>query len=99
MFSVSGRMSTNTGTAPRSTNALAVETKVKDGMMTSSPGSRSKSKADISSAAVQECVSRAFLHPVLASSQAWHCLVNWPSPERWPLACAWLMSHSSRPVM
>ena len=38
MLSVSGLMSTNTGTPPRSTTALAVETKVKDGMMTSSPG-------------------------------------------------------------
>ena len=31
MFSVSGRMSTNTGLAPRRTNALTVETKVNDG--------------------------------------------------------------------
>ena len=54
-FSVSGRMSTNTGPAPRSTNALAVETKVNDGMITSSPGSRSSSSAAISSAAVHEC--------------------------------------------
>ena len=38
-------MSTNTGTAPRSTKALAVETKVNDGMITSSPGSRSASIA------------------------------------------------------
>ena len=35
---MSGRMSTNTGTAPRSTNAFAVETNVNDGMITSSPG-------------------------------------------------------------
>ena len=59
MFSVSGRMSTNTGTPPRSTNAFAVETKVYDGMMTSSPGPMSASIAAISSAAVQECVSSA----------------------------------------
>ena len=31
-FSVSGRMSTKTGTAPRSTNALAVETNVGFGL-------------------------------------------------------------------
>ena len=56
---MSGLMSTKTGTAPRSTAALAVDTKVKDGMMTSSPGARSNSIAAISMAAVQECVSRA----------------------------------------
>ena len=54
MFSVSGRMSTNTGVAPRSTNALAVETNVNDGMITSSPGPMSSSSAAISSAAVHE---------------------------------------------
>ena len=53
-FSVSGRMSTNTGRAPRSTKALAVETKVNDGTITSSPGSRSSSSAAISSACVHE---------------------------------------------
>ena len=35
---MSGRMSTNTGRAPRRTKALTVETKVKDGTITSSPG-------------------------------------------------------------
>ena len=44
------RMSTNTGTAPRSTKALAVETKVYDGMMTSSPGPTSARMAAISRA-------------------------------------------------
>ena len=38
IFSVSGRMSMNTGTPPRNTNALAVEENVYDGMMISSPG-------------------------------------------------------------
>jgi hypothetical protein len=38
MLNVSARMSTNTGVAPRSANALAHDTKVNDGMMTSSPG-------------------------------------------------------------
>ena len=71
MFSVSGRISTNTGVAPRSTTALAVETKVKDGRITSSPGPRSHSSAANSSAAVQEVVSRyapraeALLHQLL----------------------------------
>ena len=67
---MSGRMSTKTGTAPRSANALAVETKVNDGMITSSPGPTSASSAAISSAAVHECVSRAAAAPVSATSQA-----------------------------
>ena len=58
MFSVSGRMSTNTGTAPRSAKALAVETNVNDGMITSSPGCRSSRSAHISSAWVHDVVSR-----------------------------------------
>ena len=39
-LSVSGRMSMKTGVAPRSTTAFAVDTKVKDGKITSSPGER-----------------------------------------------------------
>ena len=81
-------MSANTGTAPRSTNAFAVETKVNDGMITSSPGARSSSSAAISSAAVQLWVSRAREAPVSAASSPWQRLVNGPSPERWPFSCA-----------
>ncbi|MND09431.1 hypothetical protein D3C83_327450 [compost metagenome] len=51
---MSARTSTNTGTPPRSTKALAVETKVNDGMMTSSPGAMPARIAAISSAAVPE---------------------------------------------
>ena len=50
MFMVSGRISTNTILAPRNTNALAVDTKVYDGMITSSPGCMSANKAAISRA-------------------------------------------------
>jgi hypothetical protein len=53
MFKVSGRMSMNTGVAPRKTNAFAVDTKVKEGIMTSSPAF-TVSMAAISSAAVHE---------------------------------------------
>jgi hypothetical protein len=60
MLQVSSRISTNTGVAPRSTNAFAVDTNVNDGMRTSSPGPTSDSIAAISSAAVQECVSSTF---------------------------------------
>ena len=80
MLSVSGRMSTNTGVAPRRTNALAVETKVNDGMITSSPGPTPARIAVISSAAVQEWVRSAFFAEVRFSSHAWHFLVNGPSP-------------------
>ena len=58
-FSVSGRMSANTGRAPRRTNAFAVETNVKAGTITSSPGSMSSRRAAISSACVHEVVRRA----------------------------------------
>ena len=99
MFSVSGRMSTKTGVAPRSTNALAVETKVNDGMITSSPGPTPLRMAAISSAAVQEWVRSAFWLPIRASSQAQQRFENSPFPARWPFAWAWAMYDSSRPVM
>ena len=82
IFSVSGRMSTKTGTPPRSTKAFAVETKAKDGMITSSPGCRSTRIAAISSAAVQECVSNTLREPIRFSNHALHCFVKAPSPER-----------------
>ena len=60
MFMVSGRMSTKVTVAPRKTKAFAVETKVYEGMMTSSPGDMSHKIADISRALVQDVVRRAF---------------------------------------
>jgi len=42
--------------------------------------------AAISSAAVQECGSNAFLHPMRRSSHALHFLVKTLSPARCPLA-------------
>ena len=56
MFKVSFQTSKNTGIAPRKTNAFAVETKVKEGMITSSPSLISARIAAISKAAVHECV-------------------------------------------
>ena len=79
-LSVSGRQSTNTVVAPRRQNALAVEQKVNEGTITSSPGPRSSSIADMSSAWVHDVVSKAagaltiFVSSVLARS------VNGPSP-------------------
>lgn len=69
-FMVSARTSTNTGFAPRSTKALAVDTKVKDGMMISSPSPTSANIAAISNAAVQEWVNKARLAFSLFSNQA-----------------------------
>src|SRR5580765_2978695 len=97
-LSVSSRTSTNTGTPPRSTKALAVETKVNEGMMTSSPGPMPARIAAISRAAVPECVRSALRQPTLRSSHAWHRLVNGPSPERCMFSCACRMYSSSRPV-
>ena len=56
MLSVSGRMSTKTSRAPSRTNALAVDTNVNDGKITSSPGFRLHKMAAISRAAVHEGV-------------------------------------------
>ena len=83
MLSVSGLISTNTGTPPRSTNALAVETNVNDGMTTSSPGSMPASSAAISRAAVHEWVSSARPHPTVCSSHSSQRFENWPSLDRW----------------
>ena len=69
-LSVSGRMSTNTGRAPRSTNALTVDTNVNAGQITSSPGWMSSSSAAISSACVHDVVRSAFGAPVICSSSA-----------------------------
>ena len=72
MFSVSGRTSQNTGFAPRRTKALAVETKVNDGTITSSPGRTSSSSAAISSACVHDVVTSARVTPSVCSSSAPH---------------------------
>jgi hypothetical protein len=60
--------------APRRAKALAVETKVKEGTMTSSPALISSSNAHISSAWVQEVVTSARGTPSVCSSNSWHFL-------------------------
>jgi hypothetical protein len=75
-------MSTKTGIAPRSTKAFAVETKVKEGMMTSSPLLRSSRIAARSSAEVQEGVSSALAQRVRRSSHSWQRRVKDPSPYK-----------------
>jgi len=63
MFGVSSPLSAKTMRAPRSTKALTVETKVKLGAITSSPGPMSARMAAISRASVQEVVSSALGMP------------------------------------
>ena len=91
MFRVSGRMSANTGVAPRSTYAFIDETKVNEGTITSSPARTSSSSADISSAAVHDVVRRALATPNDSSRQLWQRLVKGPSPERRLLVSASVM--------
>ena len=67
---MSARMSTKTGVAPRSANAVAVDENVNDGMITSSPARSPASSAAISSAAVHDGVSSARIAPVRSSSQS-----------------------------
>ncbi len=73
-FSVSGRMSAKTIRAPRNTKAFAVDTKVKEGTITSSPGWMSSNRAHISRAWVQEVVTIALGTPSVCSKKAWHLL-------------------------
>ena len=60
MFIVLGSTSTKIIFAPRRAKALAVLTKVYDGIITSSPGCKSINKADISKAAVHEGTKKGF---------------------------------------
>ena len=62
----------------RRATALAVDTKVKDGIMTSSPGPMLQSRTACSRAAVADRVSNAFEHPSFASSQCSHATVYLP---------------------
>jgi hypothetical protein len=63
---VRGSMSEKRMRAPSRTKASAVEVKVNDGTITVSPGRRSRSIADSSSAAVHEVVSSTSEAPVSA---------------------------------
>lgn len=69
MFMSRGVMSAKTILAPLKANALAVEAKVYEGMITSSPGEISQSTAAISSALVHECVKSALGLRVISSSK------------------------------
>ena len=75
-------MSANTGVAPTRTTAFAVDTKVNDGRMTSSPGPSSRSIAAISSPAVHDGVIKTFWMPNWLSRISLQRRVNPPSPPR-----------------
>ena len=60
---VSGLTSTKTGVAPASRKALAVEQKVNDGMITSSPCPMPSTRGIASSASVQDGVSMTWRNP------------------------------------
>ena len=62
-------MSAKTIRAPRNAKAFAVDTKVKEGTMTSSPGWMSSSRAHISSACVQDVVTIALGTPSVCSKK------------------------------
>src|SRR4030095_2755215 len=97
-FSVSGRMSQNTGRAPRNTNAFTVDTKVNDGTTTSSPGTISSSSAATASACVHDVVNRTLAAPSSFSSSSWHFFVNRPSPEMCPISSASEIYRNSSPT-
>src|SRR5262249_34130540 len=87
-YSVSSGMSAKTGRAPRRTTALTVEENVNAGTITSSPGPRSWRRAAISSACVQDVVSRTRGAPRSSSSTPWARREKGPSPEMCRFATA-----------
>ena len=88
MFGYSFPVSAKIILAPLKIKALAVDTKVNEGMITSSPGSIPARIAAISSAPVQECVNNTFLNPYFSSTSSWHFLVYKPLPESFPVKLA-----------
>ena len=69
-----------------------------DGNITSSPILRSRSKAETSNAAVQECVRRIFLVLSFFSKILLHSSVKNPSPDRCPSEQAFSIDVISPPV-
>lgn len=85
---VSGRMSTNTGTPSRRSNAYAVYVIVSRGMIISSLGVIPKSSAAVSSAAEHDWVRSALAALVALINQALQRFVSTPSPAGTPEARA-----------
>ena len=97
MLSVRRSISTKTGWAPVLVTALAVETKVNEGMITSSPGPSSHSMAAISSAAVQELVIKPPAAPEYSLSHSAACWLKGPSEARLPCSITRVTYSSSFP--
>ncbi len=97
IFKVSFLMSTKTGTAPLSIIALAVDTKVYEGKITSSPSFRSINSIAISRAWVPEVVNNAFFVSNFDSIKSLHHFVNFPSPDTLLAAYASFIYSSSLP--
>ena len=95
---VSGRISVKTSRAPRCTKASAVEQKVKEGSMTSSPGFIWQSRADISRADVQDVVRYTAGECSRSLRKAWHLFVKGPSPQIFLLSAASFMYFVSVPT-
>src|SRR5258708_582904 len=98
MFRVSGRISTKTGFAPARTTALAVDTNVNEGMITSSPGLRSQSIAASSRAEVHDGVISTLGIAKRSSRSRAQPLVKKPSAAMFPLLIALAMYSISFPV-
>ena len=92
-------MSTKTGRAPVRTTAFAVETKVNDGIMTSSPDRRFNKLADISNAAVHDGVINTRWIPNRSSKKRSQRRVNTPPPASWPKLTASATWASSLPAI
>ena len=86
---VRGSMSQKTRRAPWRAKASAVVMNVNDGTMTVSPGFRSRSIADISSAAVHDVVSSTSSAPISSASSCAARVENSPPEAGWPprIAC------------
>lgn len=96
IFKVSDLESTKTGVNPLIANALAVETKVKEGTITSSPGDFRIRSAAISSALVHDVVINvrgiSNLSDISRSDES----VNSPPPAKCPEVAATLRASISR---
>src|SRR6266700_1872485 len=77
-LNVARSMSQNTGLAPKYSTTLAVDTHVKAGTITSSPGLTSNAATARCSAVVQELAATAWAAPVNAANRSSTALTNGP---------------------
>ena len=98
ILSVFGSISTKTGTPPRSTIEFAELTKVKDGMMTSSPAEIPASMAAISSASVPLEVKIIFWPFVIVFRRSTDFSEKGPSPCVFPVSSTEVIYSIARPT-